>query len=232
MAIFQIASIDVVKTALDAVGHVHGGYQAVDLLTKAMSEVEEPDDFDREVAEAEKASGMRYEGPTGATKTLLKTLETAANESNQKQAALIELLSLALLRLSTMQASKILIGLLAVAGLKPVAAAVLIRVLLILLQSESGRAIVKNVWPQIESRLGSLWQTPDLRKKLQELGEGLGDEGSTWLKKISSAPEQAVKSVASIGDSLLDGLTGILVDPKSKESAEQDPDAFGDGVLE
>ncbi len=226
MAAFQLASIDTVKAALDAVNNVHGGYQAIDLLTKAMSEVEEPEGFGREVERAEVAAGMRYEGPTDATKTMLKALETAANESNQKQSALVELISLVLLRLGSMHASKILVGLLAVAGLKPVAAAILIRVLLILLQSESGRSIVASAWPQIEQRLGYLWQTPELRTKLKQLSQGLGDEGATWIKTISSAPIQAVRSVASLGDSLLDGLTGILVSPES----DSKKDASSDGV--
>lgn len=211
MPIFKMESIALVQNAINAVRNVHGGYQAIDLLTKAMSSVEEPEGFDEEVREAERVSGMRYEGPDGATRSLLKTLETAANESSQTKTALIELTSLVLMRLGSHQGSKILVGLLAVAGVKPVIGAVMVRVLLLLLQSESGRKLVIQSWPKIQTYLGQLWNHSELRGQLSEVANRVGDEGNRWLSQISSAPQQVYDSVKNAGESLLDGIGDIFL---------------------
>ena len=209
MPVLQIGSLQAIKAAIEAVSHVHGGYQAMDLLAKAMSDVEEPDGFDSEVRQAEDASGMRYEGPENATRTAPKTLETAANEATQNQSALVELLALVLIKLGSLQGSKLLVGLLAIVGVKPVLAAVFVRLLLMLVQSETGRRIVMEAWPKMSDRVGVLWQTPQLQSSLKQVSGALGEEGSKWLNAVAGAPKTALDAATSAADSLFEGIEGI-----------------------
>lgn len=211
MAVWQIESLALVQHAIDAVKNVHGGYQAIDLLTKAMSTVEEPDDFEEEVREAEAVSGMKYEGPNDATRALLKTVETAAHESTQKKSALVDLTALVLLRLGSIHGAKVLVGLLAVAGVKPALGAIMVRVLLVLLQSEDGRRIVMDAWPQIQTYLGQLWQHSELRGQLQDVAARTGEEGSRWLGKLADSPQQVLNTAKSFGESIVGGLNDLFI---------------------
>ncbi len=232
MPFSNLPSLAAVKTTLDAIQQVHGGYQAVDLLGQAMSQVSEPDGFDKEAKQAEEIGGMKYEGPDGATRAILKTAETAAETSGERQDVLVDIIALVLVKLGSMQGAKVMVGMLALVGVHPALGAILVKVLLVMLQSESGRAWVTQSWPTIEKHVTPLWKLPAVQPHLRRVASELGETGSQWVQSAMSLPGRVASSAMERGDALLDDLTSILRRDSSEPTETRGRGSAGDSAAE
>lgn len=210
MSIFSLADFSLVHRAVTAVSAIHGSYRAVELLGKALADVEVSADFDENLKRWTSQQGSTYEGPSDTTRNIVKGLRTAANTDNKDDRnALLELLALVLSKLTVAQGTRVVAIMLTAAGMNPQLLTLAIKVCVLAARTRAGRRIVESVEPKIEEAISVLADKSELIEPVKELAASIGDKGKQLLSSLSAAaqtPIQAAKKIADSGISFLDQL--------------------------
>ena len=210
MPAFVLSDFSAVRNAVGALGKVHGAYRAVEILGKALDEVEEPAGFDERMREWEGGSGSAYEGPDGTSRQFAKGLQTAANTKNKEdRSALLEALALVLGKLTAGQGTKALGIVLKSVGYNPEVLVLTIRVCILAMQTRGGKRVVEAFVPQIKQSVATAEDKLSLSGPLAELGKTLGDKGkdlASGLSRAAAAPVRMAKAVVESGITFLDQL--------------------------
>ena len=206
MPYFTITSLANVQQAIELLSHAHGAYTAVDILKGALKDVDEPDSFAGEVQQARSEHGRSHEGPADADRAALKTLKTAANAEGPTQDALLELLSLAIVKLGVAKGSQILSLLLFACGFDPTLIVIVIKLSVLLAHTQTGKKIVAKTGPKLKQAISKSTAVMPITEPLGELANQLGEQGVELLAVLSQ-PKDLAQKAASAG---LDTVNNLL----------------------
>ncbi len=211
MPVYTIASIAAVNAAIDAVGAVHGSYQALAILKNVLDEIAESDDLDKDLRHVESQQGPSYQGPDYTNRVVLKAAKTAARTPGDPGQAMLELLSLVITRLGTAQGARVFSMLILACGWDPALLVVVLKLGMILSRTEAGKRILAALSPALKERLVALAEQSELVDDARELLANLGQRGAGLLEALRATPNRVVQEA--------DNLLNRLAPPESNESS-------------
>ncbi len=209
MAVLSLLSLAGVRTAIDGANAIHGAYQAVNILARVLSQVDEPDDFAAEVKRIEQQQGPSYDGPEDAGHQIVKAVKTAGNSEGEARDALLDLTSTVITKLGASQGARVVSLLLLACGVDPTLTVVVIKLYVLLAQTESGREIVARAAPQMRAVLESCKDKAQVVQPIQQLATTMGDKGADLVAAITRTPVGlATEAIQKGGAAFIDLLDG------------------------
>lgn len=210
MPYFVLENAAKIHAAIGAMSTVHGAYSAINLLTKAFEQVDEPEEFQADVRRLEAKEGLAYQGPDGAGHEVAKAVKTAAESNPPEQDAILQLVTLVMTKLGVSQGSRVLGLLLAVAGYDPTLLIVVLRLCILLAQTETGRRIVAAAAPKLKDALVAATDRASLAQPLQQLTASLGERGYELAAALAEMPLDTAKAALHSGRNVVDMLSDRL----------------------
>jgi hypothetical protein len=196
MPAFTLLSLTNVNLAIETVANIRGVYQSIGLLSKALADVEETDEFKNEVRSLENQQGPLYQGPDNTRAAVLKAAKTAANGDGEQQDAMAKLLALIIERFGTGQGSRVLGFLLMAAGIDPTLSVFVIKICVFLVRTEAGKKVLEQAQPQLV-KLAEASGQAKLFKPLAAAAKSAGEQSTEWVDAVVSAASSGVKTASS-----------------------------------